>query len=41
MDADGGTVTVSDSVIAAGEIYFITQDVNKVGDNSLMAIRLE
>ncbi len=41
VDADGGAVTVSDSVIVDSEFYFITQDVNRVGDDNLMALRLE
>jgi len=41
VDGDGGAVTVSDSVIAGSELFFITQDINRVGDDNLMALRLE
>ncbi len=41
VDADGGSVTVSDSVVVDEEFFFITQNVNSVGDGNLMALRLE
>jgi len=41
VDGDGGAVTVSDAVISNNEYYFITQNINRVGDDNLMALRLE
>ena len=41
ISADGGTVTISDSVIANEEFYLITQDINRVSTDNLMALRLE
>ena len=41
VDADGGSVTISDSVVVDEEFFSITQNVNQVSDNNLMALRLE
>lgn len=41
MDADEGALTVSDSIISNNEFYFVSQNVNDVGNNNLMALRLE
>lgn len=41
VDGDGGAVGVADYIISDSEYYFITQDINRVGDNNLMALRLE
>jgi len=40
-DGDNGAVTVSDSLIDSGEYFFITQDVFRVGNGNLMALKLE
>ena len=41
MDADNGAITVADSVVTSDEFYFIVQDVFRVGNGNLMALRLE
>ena len=41
VDADGGSVTTSDSVVVDEEFFFITQNINRISDNNLMALRLE
>ena len=41
VDADGGSVTVSDSVVVDEEFFFITQNINRISDNNLMALRLK
>ena len=41
VDADGGAITVADSIIANEEFYLITQNINEVSDNNLMSLRLE
>ena len=41
VDADGGSVAVSDSVVVDEEFFFITQNINQVSDNNLIALRLE
>ena len=41
VDADGGAVTVFDSVVVDEEFFFISQNVNQVSDKNLMALRLE
>lgn len=41
VDADNGAVTVADSLIDSGEFFFITQDVFRVGNSNLMALKLE
>ena len=41
IDAVGGAVSVFDSIVVDEEFFFITQNINQVSDNNLMALRLE
>ena len=41
VDGDGGAATVSDSVVSNEEYFLIVQDVFRVGDSNLMALKLE
>ena len=41
VDADGGNISTSDSVIANSEFHFIASNVNEVGDRNIIAFKLE
>ena len=41
VDAVGGAISVFDSVVVDEEFFLITQNINRVSDNNLMALRLE
>ncbi len=40
-DADDGAITIADSIIDDDEFFFIVQNVFRVGNNNLMALKLE